>query len=136
MSGQLEVENLHAFYGTSHVLFGINLTVHPGECVCLLGRNGVGKTTTLKSIMGLVPVRDGWITYDGRNLAGLPPHEIARSGIGFAPDERLIFPDLTVRDNLEIAINPTTLLSDSQAEIPSVCADATGRRDGFYSGPN
>jgi branched-chain amino acid transport system ATP-binding protein len=106
MSGRLEVENLHAFYGTSHVLFGINLTVHPGECVCLLGRNGVGKTTTLKSIMGLVPVRDGRITYDGRDIAGLPPHEIARSGIGFAPDERLIFPDLTVRDNLEIAIKP------------------------------
>lgn len=104
MSGKLEVENLHAFYGTSHVLFGINLTVPPGECVCLLGRNGVGKTTTLKAIMGLVPVRDGRITYGGCNLTGLQPHEIARRGIGFAPDERLIFPDLTVRDNLEIAI--------------------------------
>jgi len=104
MSGKLEVENLHAFYGTSHVLFGINLLVQPGECVCLLGRNGVGKTTTLKSIMGLVSVRDGRITYNGRNLTGLQPYEIARNGIGFAPDERLIFPDLTVRDNLEIAI--------------------------------
>ena len=64
------------------------------------------KRPRLRSIMGLVPVRDGRITYDGRNLAGLPPHEIARSGIGYAPDERLIFPDLTVRDNLEIAIKP------------------------------
>jgi len=106
MSGQLEVENLHAFYGTSHVLFGLSLTVHPGECVCLLGRNGVGKTTTLKTIMGLLPTRDGRIIYNGRNISGLPPYEIARSGIGYAPDERIIFPDLTVRDNLEIAIKP------------------------------
>jgi len=106
MSGQLEVENLHAFYGTSHVLFGLSLTVHPGECVCLLGRNGVGKTTTLKTIMGLLPTRDGRIIYNGRNISGLPPYEIARSGIGYAPDERIIFPDLSVRDNLEIAIKP------------------------------
>jgi branched-chain amino acid transport system ATP-binding protein len=106
MSGRLEVENLHAYYGTSHVLFGIGLTVEPGECVCLLGRNGVGKTTTLKSIMGLVAAREGRITYEGRNLVGLPPHDIARLGLGYAPDERLIFPDLTVRDNLEIAVKP------------------------------
>lgn len=103
MSGKLEVDGLHAFYGTSHVLFGVSLAVQPGECVCLLGRNGVGKTTTLKAIMGLVPVKEGRITYNGRDLAGLPPYEIARLGLGYAPDDRLIFPDLTVRDNLEIA---------------------------------
>jgi branched-chain amino acid transport system ATP-binding protein len=106
MSGQLQVENLHAYYGTSHVLFGISLKIEPGECVCLLGRNGVGKTTTLKAIMGLVATREGRITYDNRNLVGLPPHDIARLGLGYAPDERLIFPDLTVRDNLEIAVKP------------------------------
>jgi branched-chain amino acid transport system ATP-binding protein len=106
MSGRLEVENIHAYYGTSHVLFGIGLQVEPGECVCLLGRNGVGKTTTLKSIMGLVAAREGRITYEGRSLVGLPPHDIARLGLGYAPDDRLIFPDLTVRDNLEIAVKP------------------------------
>jgi branched-chain amino acid transport system ATP-binding protein len=106
MTGKLEVESLHAFYGTSHVLFGISIVVQPGECVCLLGRNGVGKTTTLKSIMGLVPVKQGRILYNNTDLAGLPPYEIARAGIGYAPDERLIFPDLVVRDNLEIAAKP------------------------------
>jgi branched-chain amino acid transport system ATP-binding protein len=106
MSGKLDVDGLHAFYGTSHVLFGVSLRVQPGECVCLLGRNGVGKTTTLKAIMGLVPVKEGRITYNDRSLAGLPPYEIARLGVGYAPDERLIFPDLTVRDNLEIAAKP------------------------------
>ena len=100
---QLEVENIHTFYGTSHILFGVSLKVIRGECVCLLGRNGVGKTTTLKTIMGLVHARQGNITYQGKSLTGLPPYEIARMGIGYVPDERLIFPDLTVRENLEIA---------------------------------
>lgn len=106
MTGKLEVDNIHTFYGTSHVLFGVSLFVYPGECVCLLGRNGVGKTTTLKSIMGLVPVKQGRIHYNNIDLAGRPPYEIARAGVGYAPDERLIFPDLTVRDNLEIAVKP------------------------------
>jgi branched-chain amino acid transport system ATP-binding protein len=100
---QLLVENIHTFYGTSHILFGISLKVNRGECVCLLGRNGVGKTTTLKTIMGLAHAKQGTITYNGKNLTGLPPYEIARMGIGYVPDERLIFPDLTVRENLEIA---------------------------------
>lgn len=100
---QLVVENIHTFYGTSHILFGISLKVNRGECVCLLGRNGVGKTTTLKTIMGLAHAKQGTITYNGKNLTGLPPYEIARMGIGYVPDERLIFPDLTVRENLEIA---------------------------------
>jgi branched-chain amino acid transport system ATP-binding protein len=100
---QLEVENIHTFYGTSHILFGVSLKVIRGECVCLLGRNGVGKTTTLKTIMGLAHAKQGTITYNGKSLTGLPPYEIARMGIGYVPDERLIFPDLTVRENLEIA---------------------------------
>jgi branched-chain amino acid transport system ATP-binding protein len=106
MMAILTVDGIHTFYGSSHILFGISLEVRRGECVCLLGRNGVGKTTTLKSIMGLARPSDGVITYDGRNIVGLPPYEIARLGIGYIPDERLIFPDLTVCENLELAIKP------------------------------
>ena len=107
MISQLLLENIHTFYGTSHILFGIHLAVNAGECVCLLGRNGVGKTTTLKSIIGLVPPKQGKITYNQHSLIGLPPYDIARRGIGYVPDERLIFPDLTVRENLEIAAKPS-----------------------------
>ncbi len=103
MSAQLILEDVHTFYGTSHILFGISLVVSRGECVCLLGRNGVGKTTTLKTIIGLAAAKQGRITYNDQRLRGLPPYEIARLGIGYVPDERLIFPDLTVRENLEIA---------------------------------
>lgn len=106
MISKLLVEGIHTYYGTSHILFGIHLVVNPGECVCLLGRNGVGKTTTLKSIIGLVPPKEGKIIYNGQSLIGRPPYEIARMGIGYVPDERLIFPDLTVRENLEIAAKP------------------------------
>jgi branched-chain amino acid transport system ATP-binding protein len=101
---ELELHDLHTFYDTSHILFGINLTVSKGECVCLLGRNGVGKTTTLKSIMGLAPANRGEIVYTGKNIVGLAPYDIARLGIGYVPDERLIFPDLTVKENLEIGM--------------------------------
>ncbi len=100
---QLLVEDIHTFYGTSHILFGVTLEVNRGECVCLLGRNGAGKTTTLKTIMGLAHAKQGTISYNAKSLIGLPPYEIARMGIGYVPDERLIFPDLTVRENLEIA---------------------------------
>jgi branched-chain amino acid transport system ATP-binding protein len=103
---RLVINDMHTFYGTSHILFGVSLEVGQGECVCLLGRNGVGKTTTLKSIMGLARAPQGSITYGGRQLLGLPPYEIARLGIGYVPDERIIFPDLTVRENLEIAAKP------------------------------
>jgi len=101
---ELEVQDIHTFYGTSHILFGVNLEVRGEEYVCLLGRNGAGKTTTLKTIMGLTPARSGSIRYNSKELIGLPPYEIARMGVGFVPDERLIFPDLTVRENLEIGI--------------------------------
>jgi branched-chain amino acid transport system ATP-binding protein len=108
MTATLEVEGIHTYYGTSHILFGISLDVNPGEYVCLLGRNGVGKTTTLKTIMGLLQAKEGTIRYNNENLVGLQPYEIARMGVGYVPDERLIFPDLTIRENLEIAMkNPT-----------------------------
>ena len=100
MTAKLEVEGIHTYYGTSHILFGISLDVNPGEYVCLLGRNGVGKTTTLKTIMGLLQAKQGTIRYNNENLIGLQPYEIARMGVGYVPDERLIFPDLTIRENL------------------------------------
>ena len=99
----LDVRDVHTFYGTSHILFGVSLEVREGETVCLLGRNGAGKSTTLRSIMGLTPPASGSVTYDGVELIGKPPYTIARLGIGFVPDDRGIFADLTVHENLEIA---------------------------------
>ncbi|HEY7139062.1 MAG TPA: ABC transporter ATP-binding protein [Methylomirabilota bacterium] len=100
----LEIRNLHTYYGSSHILFDVSLEVSEGESVCLLGRNGAGKTTTLKTVMGLAQGRGGTIRFNGESLLGREPYQIARLGVGFVPDERLIFPDLTVRENLEIAI--------------------------------
>ena len=102
----LRVENIHTYYGLSHILFGVSLDVGEGEVVCLLGRNGAGKTTTMRSIMGLTPPKEGRILFKGMEIQGLPPHRIAKMGIGFVPGERRIFPDLTVRENLEIAEKP------------------------------
>jgi len=99
----LAVRDVHTFYGTSHILFGVSLEVREGETVCLLGRNGAGKSTTLRSIMGLTPPASGSVTYNGVELIGEPPYTIARLGIGFVPDDRGIFADLTVHENLEIA---------------------------------
>jgi branched-chain amino acid transport system ATP-binding protein len=100
----LEIQNLHTYYGTSHILFDVSLEVNEGESVCLLGRNGAGKSTTLKTVMGLAKGRGGTIRFNGESLLGREPYQIAQLGVGFVPDERLIFPDLTVRENLEIAI--------------------------------
>ncbi len=99
----LEVEGIHTYYGLSHVLFGVSLRVEPAEVVCLLGRNGAGKTTTLKSIIGLTPPRQGSIRFNGEKIVGQAPYRIARKGIAFVPDDRRIFADLTVAENLEIA---------------------------------
>jgi len=99
----LDVRDVHTFYGTSHILFGVSLAVSQGETVCLLGRNGAGKSTTLRSIMGLTPPASGSIAYDGVELIGKPPYAIAKLGVGFVPDDRGIFADLTVHENLEVA---------------------------------
>ena len=99
----LEVKDLHAYYGSSHILQGVNLEVNEGEIVSLLGRNGVGRSTTCKTIMGLVSPK-GSIMYRGREIAGLKPHLIARQGIGFVPEDRWIFPGLTVQQNLELGL--------------------------------
>ena len=102
----LEVKELNTFYDQSHILQGISLGVDQGEIVCLLGRNGVGKSTTLKSIIGLVTPRSGEIIFKGRNVAGLPPHTIAKMGVGYVPEDRRIFPTLSVRENLIMGIKP------------------------------
>jgi branched-chain amino acid transport system ATP-binding protein len=99
----LEVNGIHTYYGTSHILFGISFNVQEGEAVCLLGRNGAGKTTTLRSIIGLTPPRKGSIRFQGDEIQGKPPYRIAQRGIGFVPDDRRIFPDLTVRQNILVA---------------------------------
>jgi branched-chain amino acid transport system ATP-binding protein len=99
----LELARVDTYYGTSHVLQGIELSVRPGESVALLGRNGVGKTTTLRSIMGLTPARRGSIRYLGREIHAQPPYAVARLGIAYVPDDHRIFPTLTADENLEIA---------------------------------
>jgi branched-chain amino acid transport system ATP-binding protein len=100
----LEVKDLHTYYGYSHVLQGMSLTVDRGECVAVLGRNGMGKSTTLKSIMGLVKPRSGAVLYKGTDMAGYPPYKVAKAGIGYVPEERRIFPTLTVLENLAMGI--------------------------------
>lgn len=97
----LEVSSLHAGYGRSEVLFDVNLAVGEGEVVTLLGRNGMGKTTTVRAIMGLTPPRGGKVRFLGHDIAGLPPETIARLGVGLVPEGRQVFPTLTVRENLE-----------------------------------
>jgi branched-chain amino acid transport system ATP-binding protein len=99
----LEVSNIDTFYGTSHVLQGVSLAVEEGEVVALLGRNGVGKTTTLRSIIGLTPPKSGSIKLLEQEICGQPAYTIARLGVGYMPDDLRIFPDLTTDENLEIA---------------------------------
>ena len=103
----LEVEGVHTFYGLSHVLFDLSLRVNRGQVVCLLGRNGAGKTTTFKSIMGLTPPRQGRIRFKDKEITGQKPFRMVRDGIGYVPDDRRIFADLTVGENLEIASRKT-----------------------------
>jgi branched-chain amino acid transport system ATP-binding protein len=100
----LEVKDLNTYYGASHILQGISLTLDQGEIVALLGRNGMGKSTALKSIMGLVKPRSGEVVFRGKDIAGYPPYKIAKAGIGYVPEERRIFPNLSVLDNLAMGI--------------------------------
>ncbi|MEA2038887.1 MAG: ABC transporter ATP-binding protein [Thermodesulfobacteriota bacterium] len=99
----LEVTGIHTFYGLSHILFDVSLKVNAGEVVCLLGRNGAGKSTTIKSIIGIAPPKQGSILFKGEEVAGKKPYILARKGMGYDPDDRRIFADLTVDENLEIA---------------------------------
>jgi branched-chain amino acid transport system ATP-binding protein len=102
----LEARGVHAFYGQSHVLHGVDLSIAPGETVTLMGRNGMGKTTTIRTLLGLLRARSGQILVRGQDVSGWPAHRIARLGIGLVPEGRGIFPTLTVRENLVVAARP------------------------------
>ena len=103
MTALLEVQGIDTAYGDARVLFDVSLHVERGECVCLLGRNGVGKTTTMRSIMGLTPPRTGAILWKEQAITGWPPYRCARAGIGFVPEDRRVFPELTAWENLDVA---------------------------------
>lgn len=136
----LQVKEIHTFYGLSHVLFGVSLEVRRGEVVCLLGRNGAGKTTTIRSIIGLTPPRRGRITFKGEEIAGRPTYQVARLGISWVPDNRRIFPDLTVAENLEIAERRSGAAPGQAWDLAKVFSlfpalkKIQGRRGGYLSG--
>jgi branched-chain amino acid transport system ATP-binding protein len=113
----LQVANIDTYYGETQALFGVSLEVEAGEVVALLGANGAGKTTTLRSVLGLTPAKQGQIRFDGTDITHKPTHEIARAGIGWVPDDRRIFPTLTVDRNLSIAIKRTRFRSWTYKEI-------------------
>ncbi len=134
----LELHNVNTHYGTSHILFDVSLEVNEGEVVCLLGRNGAGKTTTLRTIMGLSHASRGSVRFNGMEINEREPHEIARLGMGYVPDERLIFPDLTVRENLEVAIKEGDVSFNWTVEkiyelFPKL-AELDGNLGGYLSG--
>lgn len=99
-----EAQMINTYYGSSHILFDVSLEIEEGEVVCLLGRNGMGKSTLIKSIIGLTTPRSGNILFDGVDLVGRRPFQIARKGVGFVPENRIIFPNLTVRENLDMGV--------------------------------
>jgi len=138
MTPVLVVEDIHTAYGLSRVLFGVSLEVAAGECVCLLGRNGVGKTTTMRSIMGLTPPSRGRVLWQGRDIAGWAPHRVARAGIGFVPEDRRIFAELSVWENLDVARRAARRQSrwtvDSVYELFPVLRELRDRRGGYLSG--
>ena len=113
----ITVEGLHTYYGKSHILHGVSLTVAPGEVVGLLGRNGVGKSTTLKTIMGLVQPSRGAVALGGRPITGLPPHKLARLGIGYVPEDRRIFRLLTVMENLRTGLDRNGISEDRRRAL-------------------
>ena len=100
----LEVNEIHTFYGKSYIIKGLSLNVKKGEVVCLLGRNGAGKTTTLRSILGITPPKEGRIVFRGEDITSRPPFARVRLGMGYVPEDMRIFPDLTVRENLEVSV--------------------------------
>ncbi|HEY3793759.1 MAG TPA: ABC transporter ATP-binding protein [Bradyrhizobium sp.] len=113
----VRVEDVHTYYGKSHILHGVSLKVQPGEVVGLLGRNGVGKSTTLKTIMGLVKPSHGTVMLDGNAITGLPPHKLARRGIGYVPEDRRIFRSLTVMENLRTGLDRNGVTDDRRKTL-------------------
>jgi branched-chain amino acid transport system ATP-binding protein len=133
----LKVDGIHTFYGLSHILFGVSLDVAQGEIVCLLGRNGAGKSTTMRSIMGLTPPRQGRIEFKGEAITGGKPYLLARKGIGYVPGDRRVFADLTVDDNLEISKRGSSEKGwgkESVYELFAPLRQIKFRRAGFLSG--
>ena len=135
----LKVSNIYTSYGLSQILFGVSLEVDQGEVVSVLGRNGVGKTTTLRSIMGLTPPHSGSIQWKGEEIAGKPSYQIARLGIGFVPEDRRIFFDLTVWENLDVAIKSSRKSGhlwtmERVFELFPALKPIQNRRGGFLSG--
>lgn len=114
---RLEVQQIETFYGETQALFGLSLTVAAGEVVALLGPNGAGKTTTLRSILGLTPARRGTIRFEGQDITACPTHRIAALGVGWVPDDRRIFPSLTVARNLKLAVKKTRFRAWALAEV-------------------
>ena len=136
----LEVNDVYTSYGLSQILFGVSLNVDEGECVALLGRNGVGKTTTLRSIMGLTAPKQGSVIYKGDDITGKEAFRVAKLGLGFVPEERRIFPDLTVLENLEVGRKPAVEPNGKEwtfervHEIFPILADLGERKGGYLSG--
>jgi len=134
----LALHDVYAAYERSRVLFGISLEVAQGECVCLMGRNGVGKTTTLRSIMGLTPPTSGRVLWKERDIAGLPPFRVARAGIGFVPEDRRIFAELTVRENLDVSAQAAGRAGrwsvDAVFALFPKLKDLANRQGGYLSG--
>jgi branched-chain amino acid transport system ATP-binding protein len=138
MTALLEVEDIHTAYGLSRVLFGISLEVAAGECVSLLGRNGVGKTTTLRSIMGLSAPYRGRVRWQGREVTGWAPHRAARAGVGFVPEDRRIFAELTVWENLEVgaraARRPGHWTIEAVGDLFPILRERKNQQGGHLSG--
>jgi branched-chain amino acid transport system ATP-binding protein len=133
----LTVEDIYTAYGLSQVLFGVSIEVKRGECVCLLGRNGVGKTTTMRSIIGLTPPTRGRVVWKGRDVTGRAPYQIARAGIGFIPEDRRIFAELTVWENLDVATRGGRdggWTVERVFELFPKLRELVGRQGGFLSG--
>jgi len=133
----LGVEEVFTSYGLSQVLFGVSLHVAAGECVCLLGRNGVGKTTTMRSIMGLTAPRRGRIEWKGEDITGWAPWDVAQAGIGFVPEDRRIFADLTVWENLDVASQrraASGFTIERVFDLFPKLRELMGRQGGFLSG--
>jgi branched-chain amino acid transport system ATP-binding protein len=134
----LSVEDIRTAYGLSRVLFGISLEIAAGECACLLGRNGVGKTTTMRSIMGLTPPEQGRVIWKARDITGWPPNRIARAGLGFVPEDRRIFSELSVRENLEVGARAAGRLGrwtmETVCKLFPVLRELRDRRGGYLSG--
>ena len=136
---ELSVEKINSYYGLSHILFDVSLQINQGEVAVLLGRNGAGKTTTMLSIMGINPPKSGKVMYKGEDITGLAPYKIARMGVGFVPEDRRIFPDITVYGNLDVGrksvkSKPKKWTIERIFQLFPILKDFSNRHGGTLSG--